>query len=69
MNAKILSAGDRIQRAGFWVTMVFLLGMIAGGAITKAYYMSRFSEAAKLGGAVIGGVVYDVKERAWQGKQ
>jgi len=54
---------SRIQKVGFWAVIVFVIGMVAGAWSAKMYYAERWSEVAKLKGVIIGGVVYDVRER------
>jgi len=52
---------------GFWFLIFFLSGMIAGGYSSYLFQKKQLDDAVKVGGIVMGGRVYEVKERLYTG--
>ena len=53
----------RVQKAGFWWLIIFILGASGGFKIAEHQYSVKFDDAIKLGGVIHKTVVYDVKLR------
>lgn len=54
-----------IHTFGFWFLVFFLLGMITGGYVSYMFQKAQLDNAVKVGGIVMGGKVYEVKERLY----
>jgi len=71
MNEKIKSfwsdvlckIGHQLQKMGFWVLLLLLVGMLAGAKVTSKIYDWRAQEAVKLQGVIIDNKIYDLKQR------
>lgn len=52
-----------IQAVGFWVLLVFLVGFCSGLAVSREIWNYKAKEVVKVGGVLIEGHVYDIKQR------
>ena len=53
----------KFQKAGFWVLLLILVGMILGSVITSKVYSWKANEAVMLQGVIIDNKIYDLKQR------
>ena len=53
----------KIQKAGFWWLIIFMLGASIGFKVATHMYATKFDEAIKLGGVIHRAVVYDIRLR------
>jgi hypothetical protein len=54
---------NRVQKAGFWWLILFMLGITTGFKVAEHQYASKFDDAIKLGGVIHKTIVYDVRLR------
>jgi hypothetical protein len=53
----------RVQKAGFWWLIIFMLGASIGFKVAEHLSSQKFDDAIELGGVIHKTIVYDVKLR------